>query len=191
VRAGVVLALAWVLASCATTEPATPVAPATPATPNTAAAPEQAAPKVVTQAEVEFSTGTAALDAGDFPTAIAHLEKAVELEPGLARNHNNLASAYLAAGRVKDGWPHVRRAVAIDPKDPYAVPNCRVFFVKMREATQLANGDSLEQLREKLGDPDEELREGGAISWRYCLIAVQFRDGRIAGAVDIPSPATP
>lgn len=173
-RTGIALALLWVLASCATPEPAKPEAPRPSADPG-----------------VSFTKGTAALDAGDFSSAIAHLEKAVELEPGLARNHNNLASAYLAAGRVKEGWPHVRRAVAIDPQDPFAVPNCRLFFVKMREETQLANGDSFDQLREKLGDPDEERNVGGAISWRYCLIAVQFRDGRISGAVDIPPPATP
>lgn len=134
----------------------------------------------------EYTQGTAALDAGDFPTAIAHLEQAVELEPGSARNQNNLASAYLAAGRSQEGWAHVRRAVALDPHDAYAVANCRVFFVKMRDETRLANGDSFDQVREKLGAPDEERNEAGAISWRYCLIAVQFRDGRLAGAVDLP-----
>ncbi|MGH2898785.1 MAG: tetratricopeptide repeat protein [Solirubrobacteraceae bacterium] len=139
----------------------------------------------------EFTTGTAALDAGDFPEAIAHLEKAVALQPNVSTNQNNLASAYLAAGRVRDGWPHVRRAVALDPGDLYSVANCRVFFVKMREETQLANGDSSDVLREKLGEPDEVRNEDGKTSWRYCLIAVQIRDGAIAGAVDLPVPAKP
>jgi tetratricopeptide (TPR) repeat protein len=139
----------------------------------------------------EFSTGTAALDDGDFPAAIAHLEKAVELQPDLSKSQNNLASAYLAAGRVRDGWPHVRRAVALDPTDLYAVANCRVFFVRMREETRLANGDSSDELRQKLGEPDEVRSESGRISWRYCLIAVQLRDGVIAGAVDIPVAAKP
>jgi tetratricopeptide (TPR) repeat protein len=156
------LALALLLGSCATQDP-----------------------------DVEFSQGTAALDAGDFPTAIAHLETAVELAPDLARNQNNLASAYLAAGRANDGWPHVRRAVALDPHDAYSVANCRVFFVKMRDETKLANGDPFDEVRRKLGDPDEELNEDGRISWRYCLIAVQFLDGKLAGAVDLPFTEKP
>jgi tetratricopeptide (TPR) repeat protein len=152
------------------------------------AAPEPAPAVVPADSSAEFERGTAALDAGDLPAAIAHLEKAVELEPGLSRNQNNLASAYLAAGRARDGWPHVRRAVEIDPRDPYAVANCRVFFVTLREETGLANGDPADDLRKKLGDPDEERNEDGKISWRYCLIAVQLLDGVIAGAVDIPAP---
>jgi len=162
VNARALLAMTFLLGSCATPDP-----------------------------EAEFTKGTAALDAGELPTAIAHLEKAVELEPGLARNQNNLASAYLAAGRSKDGWPHVRRAVAIDPHDAYAVANCRVFFVKMRDETHLANGDPFDQVRKKLGDPDEERNEDGAVSWRYCLISVQFRDGKLAGAVDLPFTEKP
>jgi tetratricopeptide (TPR) repeat protein len=137
-----------------------------------------------TESSVYYTRGTQALERGDLPTAITDLEEAVRLDPSLSRNHNNLASAYMAAGRIADGWPHVRKAVAIDPGNEHAVQNCRLYFVKMQQQSGMKEGDSLDQVREKLGGPDEEREERGRFWWRYCLVVLEFRDGRVVGVSD-------
>jgi hypothetical protein len=85
----------------------------------------------------------------------------------------------MAVGRISEGWLHVRRAVEIDPRNEYAVENCRLYFAKMQEASGLKEGDSLDKLREQFGEPDERREDGGSSLWRYCSVMVECRDEKI------------
>ena len=80
------------------------------------------------ESSLNYTKGTKALDAGDYDTAIADLEKAVELDPEVARNHINLAAAYLMRGQIQEGWPHARKGVILAPRDTVAQTNFRHYF---------------------------------------------------------------
>lgn len=57
-------------------------------------------------------------DAGDPNRAIAHLAKAIELRPGLAKAHNNLGNALRAKGDLEGAIAAYHRAIQLD--DDYA-----------------------------------------------------------------------
>jgi len=54
----------------------------------------------------------------DFPTAVLHLRKAVELSPSSIDAHRNLAVAYMGLNRFKPAIETLYRALSIDPSDP-------------------------------------------------------------------------
>lgn len=65
-----------------------------------------------------YGLGVAYQDQGDQQRAIAHLQRAVELEPRFADTHSALGTAYLRAGRPGDGIRELTRAVEIVPDQP-------------------------------------------------------------------------
>jgi TolB-like protein/thioredoxin-like negative regulator of GroEL len=65
-------------------------------------------------AEARAVTGLIDLVAGDADTAIAHLEKAVQSAPDLAKAHLWLYQAYLAAGQPDKGLVQLKRAYELD-----------------------------------------------------------------------------
>jgi tetratricopeptide (TPR) repeat protein len=138
---------------------------------------------------VSYTKGTEALEAKDYETAVVHLEQAVELDPNLSKNHNNLASAYLGVGRLPDAWTHVRRAVLLDPRNQYARMNCGHVFAKMREQTGLGAGDGIDEIREKLGEPDA-VHDGTdtackCVWWQYGSVAVSIVDEKLHAVADM------
>jgi len=68
-------------------------------------------------------SGTAALDRGDVARAIADLERATTLAPGVSGLHNNLGIAYEQAGRRDDALRSYERAVELDCGNQAAVAN--------------------------------------------------------------------
>ena len=56
-------------------------------------------------------------DRKDFAGALAHAQRAVELDPDSASAHGNLANALMALGPADAALPHAQRSVELDP-DP-------------------------------------------------------------------------
>lgn len=59
--------------------------------------------------------GYAAIQRGDFATAVQHYERAVSERPGSAMAHNDLGNAYRCAWKLDDALASYRRAIAADP----------------------------------------------------------------------------
>ena len=106
------------------------------------------------RSSVNYTRGTEALEAQDYETAILHLTEAVRLDPDLSRNQNNLAAAYHGAGRIREGWPHIRRAVRLDPGNRYAVASFQLYWVEMVELAGLIVGASTSEVEKAFGSPD-------------------------------------
>jgi len=133
------------------------------------------------ESSLNYTEGTKALEAGQYDAAIVHLEKAVALDPALARNHNNLASAYFAKGRIREGWPHVRRAVILAPRDQAAQGNFSRYFKTMIDKGLVKKGLSEAVIKRNLGTPDGTLNRGKETLWQYGMIALYFEGGRMTG----------
>jgi protein O-mannosyl-transferase len=58
---------------------------------------------------------TRLLQIGRTDEAIAHFQKALQIDPNYATGHNNLGNALLQIGRVDESLAHLRRALEIDP----------------------------------------------------------------------------
>ena len=136
------------------------------------------------QSSASYTKGTQALAAGQYEVAATLLEEAVRLDPTSSRNHNNLAAAYLGLGRLADGWPHVHRAVELDPRNGYALDNCNAFFEQMRVDGYLPAGTTSAEVLTKLGEPDERHDHRAGFWWRYCLTYLQFRDGKLSSVAE-------
>lgn len=61
-----------------------------------------------------YASGNEALEGGDPPGAIAHLERAAELVPQASEVQNHLGIAYQAAGRREEALVAYERAVDLD-----------------------------------------------------------------------------
>ena len=62
-----------------------------------------------------YNLGTALLHSGRLEEAIAPLEQAVRLSPGLTKAHSNLGIALAQVGRVQEAVVQLEQAVQIDP----------------------------------------------------------------------------
>jgi tetratricopeptide (TPR) repeat protein len=133
------------------------------------------------ESSLNYTEGTKALQAEQYDSAIVHLEKAVALEPKIARNHNNLASAYYAKGRIRDGWPHVRKAVMLAPRDQFAQGNFSRYFKTMIDKGLVKEGLSEATITKNLGAPDSTLNRDQETFWQYGMVALTFKGGRVAG----------
>lgn len=133
------------------------------------------------KSSISYTEGTEALQAGQYDTAIAHLERAVALDPEVARNHNNLASAYFAKGRIRDGWTHVRKAVIYAPRDQSGQMNFGRYFKTMIDRGLVKNGLTEATVIKNLGQPDGKSKQGETTYWQYGMVAVTIERGRVAG----------
>lgn len=66
-----------------------------------------------------FGLGNIYLIKKDGPAAIKNLEKAVRLRPSEGLYYNNLAIAYMEAGRLDDGLKAARKGAELDPVRAY------------------------------------------------------------------------
>jgi len=60
---------------------------------------------------------------GQLAAAIAHQERAIELQPDLATAHDNLGTAVARLGRIDEAIDHFRRALAIEPERAATLTN--------------------------------------------------------------------
>lgn len=71
------------------------------------------------QPDARFGIGNIHLIKRDWPAAAKHLEKAVRLRPSAGSYRNNLAIAYMEAGRLDDGLKAARKGLELDPVRAY------------------------------------------------------------------------
>jgi len=140
------------------------------------------------ESNYQYAKGMDALALGDHKAAIVHLEEAVRLDSERLRNRNGLADACLAAGRIQDGWPHMRKAVDLDRGNADARVNFGKYFEALVKEVDLSFTDSLEDFRRKLGTPDEEYDRDGNHWLRYGIAAFEFHDGKFLTLKDLTLP---
>ena len=63
--------------------------------------------------EIQFNLGTAYLSMGDFEQAIVNLNRAIELQPGVADAHGNRAVAHTAIGEEEKSDLDVAEAIRL------------------------------------------------------------------------------
>jgi hypothetical protein len=128
-----------------------------------------------------YTKGTKALEEGKPEIAVGFLEKAVEEDPSLARNHNNLAAAYFALDRIAEGWPHVRISVRMEPGNDRYVAHFHAYMKKLIEQGLVKNGRTEAEIQEYLGIPDGTGETGDCKYWQYGPMALCFKAGAVAG----------
>lgn len=130
----------------------------------------------------EYVMGTEFLDEGNYPSAIAHLEIAVQIEPGRSHNHNNLATAYVGLGDLERAWYHSRQAVLCPENNPSAYTNFWLIynqFVTQRNTDKL--GTPLSEVLKQLGSPDFIKAENESVAYlTYGLCTMEFQNGLLS-----------
>ena len=63
----------------------------------------------------EFQRSLKAIHSGDFPSAVAHLQKAILIDPDFVQAHNNLGSSYVQLSQYESAVLEFQQAVALDP----------------------------------------------------------------------------
>jgi tetratricopeptide (TPR) repeat protein len=99
--------------------------------------------KVPPDAAKEYERGTKAGRDGKTDEAVAHLRKAISIDPDYLRARNDLATFLLAGGQLDQAAEELRRAVQIDPKAFNPRLNLGIVLVQQRDFADAA--DSLEK----------------------------------------------
>jgi tetratricopeptide (TPR) repeat protein len=139
----------------------------------------------VVESSLNYTKGTEALEAGKYDDSIAYLSKAVDLDPSTAKNQNNLSAAYLAKGKLREGWPHIRKAIILAPKDRATQGNFEIYFRKLIDLGLVKKGLTESVLTRNIGVPDSTLERGKVTLWQYGLVAVYFENGKLIGYNDM------
>jgi Flp pilus assembly protein TadD len=91
----------------------------------------------------EFSAGSRLQEAGDFPKALVHLRRAVDLDECDSRHWISLGVCLLQLRHWNQAVDALSRGIALEPH--YAEADARMFL-----AEALANAGDLKQAREQL-----------------------------------------
>jgi Flp pilus assembly protein TadD len=78
---------------------------------------------VPSRAARELGREARAFAEGDIQGAIAHLRRALEIDPSFMEAHNNLGVRYMALNRFEDAAAEFRRAIELDPAADKAFAN--------------------------------------------------------------------
>lgn len=87
-------------------------------------------------AETNLKLGIGYLQQGQRDLALSKLQRAVELDPKLAKAHSAIAVLYDQAGQSDLALQHAERAVSLDPQDAAAHLNYGTFLCKQNQLTQ-------------------------------------------------------
>ena len=79
-------------------------------------APSVARPEAANQFLDPSGAGTVAYNAGDYATALARFEEAVQKNPNDAESLSNLGQMLVRLGRTPEAMPHFERATQLDPQ---------------------------------------------------------------------------
>lgn|GEM_PF-2542817 len=140
---------------------------------------------VSVDANLSYINGTQAIDDGRYDEAITHLTQAVRLDPASARSFNNLAAAYFAAGRTREGWPHVRTAYSLDPRDRTVRANLLRHLGQLIHEGGLKNGSPKPAVLAWLDEPDATAKTADGETWQYGSLGIRFVDDKLAGAMQM------
>jgi Flp pilus assembly protein TadD len=80
---------------------------------------------------IPVNVGTVHLMAGDLVRARQELERALALDPGVARAHNSLGVIAARQGRMDQALEHWKQAVVLDPRDYQTLFNLGVTLRRM------------------------------------------------------------
>jgi tetratricopeptide (TPR) repeat protein len=129
-----------------------------------------------------YTKGTQCMERGDYDGAVIELNQAVELDPEFARNHSNLAYAYLQTGRNDKYWYHCRQAVLCPYKDAAGAINFAELCDKLIKKPGLNKpGTSLEEIIDNLGTPDSrtDSANGDETVCTYGTCIMKFKDHKL------------
>lgn len=134
---------------------------------------------------VNYTMGTQALGEGRYDEAVSKLEKAVELDPDMGRNHTNLAAAYGVSGDLEKHWIHCRKATLCK----YPCPLMKLEFPSICEPKLAKNGLKKEGtpyslLVQDLGEPDRISYDANKkmICCQYGLLVFMLKDEKVNSA---------
>ena len=123
--------------------------------------------------DARYDLGNCLLQEGRLPEAIANLEEAIRLDPGIAGPHNGLGNALAGSGRLYEAVQQYRAALQIDPGDVLSLNNLGLALGRLGRT-----GEALacyqEALRIRPGFAEAECNLGVALAAM----------GRIAEAVE-------
>lgn len=124
--------------------------------------------------------GEARFAHGDLHAAIAAFERALELDPGFARAHNNLGVALWSSGAVDSSLAFFDRALELEPADQEAALNAAQAFVAAGRPGR-AEQILLERLRHAPTDSEAlELLEAVRAAQTFRIVLADENVGRLA-----------
>lgn len=139
---------------------------------------------------LNFTKGTDCLVNGDYNQAAAYLEKAVELDPDMGRNHTNLAAAYLALEEKEKAWKESRAAINCKNTNSDDYECFAIMFVQYADGQGLCRpGTSKEVILEKLGTPDREIKTDSIVQYLYGPFIMSFKYDLLNEVTVISNPA--
>ena len=97
--------------------------------------------RVPPRAAREFDREGRAFQGGDTEGSVAHLRKALEIDPDYMEAHNNLGARYMALNRFEDAAAEFHRAIELDPAAEKAFANLAgalLLLGRVREAEAAA-----------------------------------------------------
>lgn len=134
----------------------------------------------VISSSLEYGEGTQCLEMGNYSGAIEHLEKAVQLDPSMSRNQNNLASAYLGSGNIQKAWYHSRQAVLCKYCDAVALATfAQLYNFCVKKQNLDLKGTALDEVLCRLGQPDLRREEKEVINLMYGRCVMMFSKGKL------------
>jgi type IV pilus assembly protein PilF len=114
-------------------------------------------------AEVNAELGISYLRQNDLLQAQRALERAIQFDPGLAMAHLGMASLRERQGSIDAAVEHYRRALALDPGDPYVQTNLGDLLCRQGQA---AEGQAL--LEKAIANPSYAARHVALLSAGLC-----------------------
>src|SRR5439155_1098352 len=130
-------------------------------------------------AEAHYNLGRLLVQKGLLDEAIAHYEKALEMNPADAEAHNNLGATLFANGHVDEAIAHYRKALAIKP-DYADVSSNLAWLLATAADPSLRNGSEAVFLAER-AESDSSRSQNHAIILRI-LAAAYAETGRFPEA---------
>src|SRR5690349_14442368 len=88
---------------------------------------------VVNQANPDFTAGRKAVEARDWPVAVAAFERAVKRDPKSADAYNMLGYAYRWQNRMDESFAAYKQALDLDPGHRGAHEYIGVAYLKVRQ----------------------------------------------------------
>lgn len=132
---------------------------------------------------IHYTRGTEHLEAGEYELAISELNKAVALNPNMARNHNNLVCAYIALKEWDKAWYHSRQAVLCSIQDSVRSYYFDFFCENLIHQPGLdAIGTNHEEIIGKLGTPEMAMYDLESHVLEMCcygVLSMKFKDGKL------------
>lgn len=123
----------------------------------------QATPDQRRAAEVNAELGISYLRQNDLVQAQRALERAIQFDPGLAMAHLGMASLRERQGATDTAVQHYRRALAIEPDNPYVLTNLGDLLCRQG---QVADGQQL--LARAIANPSYAARHVALLSAGQC-----------------------